>query len=70
MVTEPTHISGGILDLVLTDVLDLVGVRVRSAILTLDHNAVVIDAVLEQPISHLVCRQEVYLFYIQVNSVD
>ena len=29
MVTEPTHIGGGILDLVLTDVPDHVGVRVN-----------------------------------------
>ena len=30
MVTEPTHIDGGVLDLVLTDVLYVVGVRVGS----------------------------------------
>ena len=66
MITEPTHIDGGVLDLVLTDVPDVVVVRVGSPVGILDHSAVFIDVVLEQPIPHLVCRHEVYL----KNSVD
>ena len=44
----------------LTDVPDLAGGRVDSPVGILDHSAVFID-VLKQPISHLVCRQEVCL---------
>ena len=40
MTTEPTHTYGGILDLVLTDVPDLVWVRFDSPLGTLDHSAV------------------------------
>ena len=57
MVTEPTGIDGGVLDLVLTDIPDVVGVRVGSPVGTSDHSAIFIDVVLEQPILHLVCRQ-------------
>ena len=66
MVTEPTHIDGGVLDLVLTDVPDVVGAQVIMPVGTSDHRIVFIDVVLEQPISCLVYRQEVYL----KNSVD
>ena len=65
MVMEPTHIGGGVLNLVLTDVPDVVGVRVSSPVGASDHSAVFID-VLNQPIPHLVCRREVYF----KNSVD
>ena len=61
MVTEPAHIDGGVLDLGLTDVPDVVGVRVGSPVGTSDHSAVLMEVMLEQPILHLVCRQEVYL---------
>ena len=61
MVTEPTHIDGKVLDLVLTDVPDIVGVRVGSTVGTSDHIAIFIDVVLDQAIPHLACRQEVYL---------
>ena len=44
------------LDLGLTDV---VGVQVDSPVGTSDHNNVFIYVMLEQPIPHLVCRQEV-----------
>ena len=37
MVTEHTHIDGGMLDLVLTDVSDIVGVKVDSPVGTLNH---------------------------------
>ena len=47
MVTELTHIDRGVLDTVLTDVPDLVGVWVDSPVGTSDHSAVYID-VLEQ----------------------
>ena len=40
MVTEPTHIDGGVFDLVLTNVSDVVEVRVGSPVGTLDHSAV------------------------------
>ena len=48
------------------DVPDLKEVRVGSTVWTSDQSAVFIDTVLEKPILHLVCRQEVYL----KNSVD
>ena len=38
--TEPTHIDGGVLDLVLTYVSDLVGIRVDSPVEISDHLAV------------------------------
>ena len=66
MITEPTHIDGGVLDLMLTDVPDGVRVRLGSPIEPLDHSVIFIDVALEQPIPHLVCRQEVHL----KNSVD
>ena len=66
MFTERTHLDGGVLNLVLTDVPDIVGVRIGSPIETLDHSTVFIYAVLKTPIPHFVCRQEVYL----KNSVD
>ena len=40
MVTEPTHIDGGVLDLVLTDDPDIVGVQVGSPVATLNNSAV------------------------------
>ena len=61
MATEPIYIDGGVLDLLLTDVTDVVGVRVGSPVGTSDHSAVFIGVVLEQPILHFVCKQEVYL---------
>ena len=60
MVTEPTHIDGGVLDIVLADVPGIIEI-VCSPLGTSDHYAVFIDVVLNQPISHLVCRQEVYI---------
>ena len=61
MVTEPTHFDGGVLDLLLTDIYDLVEIRVDSSVGTSDHSTIIMDVVLEQPIPHLVCRQVVYL---------
>ena len=58
MVTEPAHIDEGVLDLVLTDVPDVIGIRVGAPVETSDHNAVSIDAVLQQPIPHLVCLSQ------------
>ena len=66
MDTKPTHIDGGVLDLVLPDVPDVVEVGVDSPIGTSYHSAIFIDVVLEQPIPHLLCRLEVYL----KNSAD
>ena len=60
MVTEPTHINGGVLDLVLTDVPDVIGVQFGSQVGASDYSALFIDVVLEQTISYLVYRQEVY----------
>ena len=40
MVTEPTHIDGEVLELVLTDVPDIVGVQVGSPVRTSNHSAV------------------------------
>ena len=61
MVTKPTHINGGVFDLVPTVVPDLVGIPVASLVVTSDHSVFFIDVVLEQPIPHLVCSQKVYL---------
>ena len=47
MLTETTHIDGGLLDLVLTDAPELVGIRVGSSVGTSNHSAVFIDVVLE-----------------------
>ena len=66
MVMEPGDIDGGVLDLVLTDVHNLVEVRIGSPIGTTGHGAIFLDVILEQSISHLLCRQKVYL----KNSVD
>ena len=60
------HIEGGVLDLVLTDVHDIVGIWVDPPVGTSDNSAVLMNVVLEQPIPHEMCRQEVYL----KNSVD
>ena len=54
MVTKPTHIDGGVLDLLLTDARDLVEVPIDSLIETSDYSAHFVDDVLEQPILHLV----------------
>ena len=43
MVTEPTHIDTGTLDLVLTDARDLVRIRDSSPIGTSNHSALFID---------------------------
>ena len=61
IVSEHTHIAGGVLDLVLTDVPGLIGLRVGSTLRTSDHTAIFIEVVLEQPIPHLVCKQEACL---------
>ena len=52
--------------MVLTNDPDIVGVWVDPSDGSSDHSAVLVDFGLEQPIPHLVCRQEVYL----KNSVD
>ena len=59
MVTEPTHIDGGVLVLVLTNVPGVEGVWVGSPVGTSDHSAVFIDVILQQPIPDLVYNQEV-----------
>ena len=50
LVTEPTHINGGVPDLVLSNVHDLVEVQVNLPVGISDHSAIFKDAVLEQPI--------------------
>ena len=50
----------------LTDVPDIVRGRVGKPVETSNHSAIFINVVLEQPIHHLVCRQDVY----HKNSVD
>ena len=47
MVTEHTRINGGVHDLVLTDVSDVVGIRVGLPVGTSDSSAVFMDVVLE-----------------------
>ena len=61
MVTEPTHLDRKVLDLVLTDVPDIVGVWCDSPVGTSDLSVIFIGGELEQLIPHLVYRQEVYL---------
>ena len=51
-----TYINGDVLDLVLTDVPDLVGVRVGLPVSMSVHSVVFIDVVLEQLIPHLVTQ--------------
>ena len=50
------HILKVVLDFVLTDVHDLVEVRVCLPGGTSDHSAIFIDDLLEQLVPHLVCR--------------
>ena len=64
-VTEPIHTDEWVFDLMLTDVHNLVEVRVGLPVGSTNHD-IFLDAVLEQPIPHLVYKQEVYL----KNSVD
>ena len=52
--------------MVLTDVSDVLGVRVDSPVGTSAYSAIFMGIVLEQPIPHLVRRQEGYL----KNSAD
>ena len=40
MVTKPTHINGGVSDLVLTDILAIVEVRIGSPVGTSDHSTI------------------------------
>ena len=49
IVTEPTHIKRGALNLAMTDVSDLVGVRVGSPVRTSDHSAVFLNVEFELP---------------------
>ena len=58
---EPTHIDGRVLDLVLKDFADVVGIQGGSPVGTLDCRAIFINAVRQQSILHLLYRQEVYL---------
>ena len=60
MVTEPTHIDGGVPHLVLIDVHNLVEVRVGSPVGTSDLSDIFIHVVLEQPNSLLAYTQEVF----------
>ena len=53
MVAEPTHIEGEVLDLVLTDVSDVVGVEVGSQVGTSDHSAVL----------WMLCRSNIFLIW-------
>ena len=55
LVLEPTYINGGVLDLVLAYVPDVVRVRAGTSA----HSAIFIDFELEQPIPSLVYMQEV-----------
>ena len=48
MLIEPTHVDREVFDLVLTDVPDVVVVRVSSPVGTSDQSAVFIDFMLEQ----------------------
>ena len=58
MARKPTHIDGRVLRLMLIDVPDVLGTRLGSPVGTIDYSAIFID-LLEQPIPHLMCRQEV-----------
>ena len=55
MITEATYIDGGVIDLVPTNVPDVVGVWVGLPVTTSDLSAVFMD-VLEQLTPHLVIR--------------
>ena len=66
IVNEPTHVAGGTLDLVLTDIPDLVTVVVGCPVGSSDHSALLIELSLDQSVPHTVVNREVYL----KNSVD
>ena len=61
LVDGPTHIAGGTLDLVLTDIPDLVKVVVGSPVGTSDHSALLMELSLNQTVPHSDIRREVYL---------
>ena len=48
MITKSTHINRRMLDLVLTDFHDVVGVRIGSSVGTSDHSVIFIDVALKQ----------------------
>ena len=51
--------DAGVVDLVLTDIPDVVGVRVGLPVGTSDHTAYFMDVVLKQRIPHLVCTRSI-----------
>ena len=61
LVREPTHLSGNPLDLVFTDVSELVNCRVGSPVGTSDHSQVKISVELEQVIPEVNFSRKVYL---------
>lgn len=61
LVREPTHVRGGVLDLVLTDVPDLVGIQVRPPVGTSDHSAIGMVITTSQRVQDFSVRREIYL---------
>ena len=57
MVTEPAHIDGGDLDLVLTDVQDLVEILVGSSVWTSNYCSIFIDVFLEYRQANCILRK-------------
>lgn len=61
LVSGPTHHAGNCLDLVLTDVPDIVKAEVKAPIGTSDHSAISIKLDLRQPVPSYTITKEVYL---------
>ena len=58
---EPTHESGGVLDLVFTDVPDAVDVTVCDKLGNSDHHALKLGITVTQPVQPVVSERVVYL---------
>ena len=61
LVSEPTHQFGGVLDLVMTDVPDLVDADVRAPIGNSDHSSISLQITTSQRVPDLAFSKEVYL---------
>ena len=61
LVRGPTHVRGGVLDLLMTDVPDLVTVSVSSPIGGSDHSSLSVRVNVRQRIPDITVRKEVFL---------
>ena len=61
LVHEPTHQDGGVLDLVITDVPDIVNVEVRAPIGTSDHSSLSVTVLTSQSVPDVSYQKDVFL---------